>query len=110
MASIEVPKILEITRNNSTRLIVDSVPLYYGQMIPLRQARRVKAWLLHDTFAQQWEQFCLLHAYLEALPKTNNEVYHFPQVDEVNFQLHRDFICPQQSRGSFAMSLPIIAL
>jgi hypothetical protein len=81
----EVPKVFDITGNTSSRVIVYAVRLHFGQLIPVRQAQRVKGFALHDTFAQHCEQFYLLPAYLEALSEENDEVYHFLQVDDVNF-------------------------
>jgi hypothetical protein len=106
----EVPKILDITRITSTRAIINAVRLHFGQEIQLWQAQLVKAFVLHDTLAQHREQFFLHPSYLDALSEANDGVYHYLQVDEVDYKFHRVFVCPQHSCGSFVMSLPIVAL
>lgn len=105
-----MPRFLKIERNTSTRTIVDTVRLHFQETIEIRQAQRLKAFLMHDSLDQHRDQFQLVPSYLEHLQEANAELYFNITVDEQAYQFRRVFVCPAASKRAFAFGLPFLAL
>lgn len=110
-----VPEHLFVTRDTTTRQIIDILQLNYGVTVNTEAARLARASLVNDRIEHQQEQFLKIPAYLELLRQRNPWIHtllhtvgseHNPEAQ--HFQ--RVFICPAESQLSFIQMRPFVAL
>jgi len=112
----KVTEHLFVTRNTTTRQIIDMFQLNYRVTVNIEAARLARASLVNDRIEHQQEQFRKIPAYLELLQQRNPWIHtslhstigseHTPEAQ--HFQCI--FICPAESQLLFIQMRPFVAL
>ena len=106
---VEVPKLIDVNPETSSREIQSLIHKHLGVEVDLHQVRRTKRVLLCDDEETARDDFTKIPVYLERLKAANPEVVTDLKLDSKG-QFQRTFICPEESEAFMMGALPWLGI